>query len=453
MKPLYPLTVFEEYMLVDETVDHPMTFLLRVDFVGRVDVDAFRAAFSEVVSRHPIFWSTVVRRFRPRHSWKIVSQRSPRLQARHVKSLGECDLKSHIDLQREPGIRAQLNLLGPNAELWLQFHHSCSDGIGGLRFLEELLEAYRIRSSAGAASASHGVAFFPTGRCAYENLSLAKRLRRLARELPRIWAFLRRPLVELKERSIVGRVQQRTATPSFLEARLPLTKTMRQQLKRTHPMALTVNDVLLRDVYLALGDWIRNQHPDQPRRWIRISAAVNMRNRGAEEIRCHNDVSMVFLDRRLRDLKDQGALLRGISEEMSLIKNHRLGLTMLRGLGWARAVPGGIDIARRLHRMYATAVVSNLGNVFAHNGSAERTTIGGLTIQKFGFLVPIREGTPISFGVLTYANELTIGMQYDNGVMQKQNAEQLLAYVTGRLANSLGIGTEQVPGDDVRRAA
>jgi len=28
---LYPLAVFEEYMLIDETIDHPMTFFLRVD--------------------------------------------------------------------------------------------------------------------------------------------------------------------------------------------------------------------------------------------------------------------------------------------------------------------------------------------------------------------------------------------------------------------------------------
>ena len=446
MSTLYPLTAFEEYMLIDETIDHPMTFFLRADLVGRVHVAELGMAFSEVVRRHPIFWSTVVRRFCPRLSWKMVPDRMPTLTVRPTTSFGQCQLGSYIDLDREPGIRGQLNYADNKAELWLQFHHSCGDGIAGIRFLEELLAAYRIRVSGGTPLGSCEPGRFPTHRCAFQNLSWSSRVTRLTLDCGRIWAFLHRLIIDFEDRSHDGHSRQRTATPSFVESRLPFSKAMMERLKRTQPLAPTVNDLVLRDVYLALGDWMRRQQPRNKERWIRISAATNMRKPIADENRCHNDVSLVFLDRRLHHLKNPAELLRGISAEMTQIKQDHMGRALLRGLSWFRALPGGIAMARKLHRAYATAVVSNLGSVLGQQRCDGLTTAADLRISQLGFLVPIREGTPVSFGVLTHANELTVSMQYDDGVFDTRSARQLLSHVIRRLSDSLGIRHEERDG-------
>ncbi len=451
MTTLHRLTAFEEYMLVDETVDHPMTFFLRLDLIGQVDVVAMRAAFSEVVARHPLLWSTVVRRY-GRLYWRMLPERAPTLDVRLTSSLAGCSLKTHMDLAREPGIRAQLNLIGKTAALWLQFHHSCNDGIGGVRLVHELMDAYRLlQSGENSRVSSPEQKSFPTRRCAFQNLTRIAKTKRLAYDFARIWNFLRRPLVACRDHDLDEVLP--SATPSFMEARLPFTRSMMARLKHTRPRPLTptVNDVLLRDVYLALGDWIKGLPSSRggQDRWIRISAATNMRNPSAEEIRCQNDVSLVFLDRRSRDLHDETQLLRGISAEMSQIKSDQMGCAMLRSLNWCRALPGGIAVASKLRRDYATAVVSNLGHVFSPQHEIGRTSMGNLSVATLGFLVPIRRGTPFSFGVLTHANELTIGMQYDDGLIPYDRAQQLLSYVTTRLSSSLGIEPQQ----DVGRAA
>lgn len=451
MTTRYPLTAFEEYMLLDETVDHPMTFFLRVDLEGDIDVGEFQAAFSQVMSRHPILWSTVVRRF-GRRFWSVVPERMPTLAVRLVVDSNRCDLRTHIDLEQEPGIRGQLNLCARSAKLWLQFHHSCSDGIGGIQILNELFHEYRERTSGSGATSLSEPRPFPTRRCAFENLSRLAKTKRLVRDSASIWNLLSRPLVSFRDDQADPPPRQPSTTPSFLEARLPFQAAMMAGLKQQRPLAPTVNDVLLRDVYLALGDWMeqvprRNRNP-----WIRISAATNLRNPSSEQLGCHNDVSLVFLDRRSHELRDHLELLSGISAEMAQIKKHKMGCAMLRGLNWSRALPGGMAVVRKLRSAYATAVVSNLGHAFPPHSALGSMTSGKLKVATLGFLVPIRQGTPVSFGVLTHASELTIGMQYDDSVVTGESAEQLLTYVTRYLASSLGIDPRQTCDQELRRA-
>ena len=48
----------------------------------------------------------------------------------------------HIDLFRETGLRLWFYEEDNATELLSQFHHSCCDGLGALKFLETLLECY-----------------------------------------------------------------------------------------------------------------------------------------------------------------------------------------------------------------------------------------------------------------------------------------------------------------------
>jgi hypothetical protein len=251
---------------------------------------------------------------------------------------------------------------------------------------------------------------------------------------------------------VSGPTLSRSATLSFLESRLPLSAPMLTRLKHAHAWAPTVNDVLLRDFYLGLADWLQLSSPRKLAPWIRIAAATNLRSPDAPFTGCHNDVSLVFLDRRLGELDDVTQLLRGISAEMSRVKRDRMGCTLLRGLHLSRLVPGGIALVTKLRRVYATAIMSNLGSIFPLPRGKE-LKVGDATVTQFGFLVPIRRGTPISFGILTHAEELTIGMQYDDGIITVDRAQQLLECITVRLRYTLGLWSEQAGEQRWRRAA
>jgi hypothetical protein len=90
----------------------------------------------------------------------------------------------------------------------------------------------------------------------------------------------------------------------------------------------------------------------------------------------------------------------------------------------------------------ATAVLSNLGVQFddlplAYLG--DRAIVGDALLDKIDFLPPIRKGTNASLGVVTYAGELMISLQYDPKVLSTILADDLLRLFDEQLAHSAGV--------------
>jgi len=434
MTALYPLTTFEEFMLRDDCVEHPMTFFLRTDFQESVQASKLASAFDQVVRRHPIFWSRIVHSRRTGYAWQPDPSRIPTLQVGTGDKVGECPLKSYIDLEAQPGIRAFLDVQGTPANLWLQFHHSCCDGMAGIQFLHELWEAYAHHTSQVVEPTIPAPAAFPDLECAYSALTQWEKTKRLWHDLPLVGTFWGRRLISpakpLSETGIM------VDNPAYVEAQLPLTLSIRARLKRIHQLPTSVNDVLLRDIFLALDDATKS-NPLAENGWIRLCVPMNLRKRGAPSSGCRNNMSLVFVDRQRGHSRRKEGLLRTISDEMARIKRHRMGLAMLRVLHWSRNVPSRLSREAIFNRKLSTAVVSNLGRVFPQLTKRGLMVAGDVTISGLGFLVPIRKGTPLAFGVLTYANQLTLCLQYDAQLIERHRAEELLTNLVRHLDDSL----------------
>ena len=54
-----PLTIFEEYMLLDSRKDYPMSIYIRLQFQGALDQADFEQAFQKALERHPLFRAQV----------------------------------------------------------------------------------------------------------------------------------------------------------------------------------------------------------------------------------------------------------------------------------------------------------------------------------------------------------------------------------------------------------
>ncbi|MEM8679128.1 MAG: WS/DGAT domain-containing protein, partial [Planctomycetota bacterium] len=331
------------------------------------------------------------------------------------------------------GIRARVTVNGDSAELWLQFHHSCCDGIAGVAFLKELLEAYGRPSPAGGSR--DDAADFPEYCCAYSRLTSREKAQRFARDLPRIWRFFFRRVLSLP--ATVADATTPSDSPSYVEARMPLTPEMRARLKRAHVLPTSINDILLRDVFLALKDSTSQLPPSANRQWLRIAVPTNHRDADVPIRGCRNDMGMAFLDLRVEKSQSKAESLRDISQEMTLIKRHRMGNSMLGALNYMRYAPGAMARVLAMQERSTTVVVSNLGKVLATPGRHGPLVTNDVIVKRLGFLVPIREGTPISFGAFTYADELTVCMQYDERVIDRVDADRLLARVVNYLRDSL----------------
>ena len=164
---------------------------------------------------------------------------------------------------------------------------------------------------------------------------------------------------------------------------------------------------------------------------------MNLRTLSGMVFPAANLVSMVFLDRRPPDFDDPMKLLRGINQEMQLIKRNRLGLTMVLSLEASRWLPGGIRNLVHADRCSATCVFSNFGTLFAAPAGAsgpQKLRIGDLVLQSADALPPVRSKTSVAISAITYAGRMTLALHYDPDVLSAAEAQSLMDDFLSRAA-------------------
>ena len=192
---------------------------------------------------------------------------------------------------------------------------------------------------------------------------------------------------------------------------------------------VTLNDLMVRDWFLATGDFRTRNYPDDANGWLRLAVPMNLRGPNHEGIPAANVVSMVFLDRRPSELADREQLLGGIHREMEQIKRDRLGLAFVVSLYVARAVPWCLSLLTRADRCRATAVLTNLGTPLRQSSLPLRdglAAVGDMVLDAVDILTPLRPHTHAAVGVLTYAGRLHIALRDDPGAIQPAQADDLV---------------------------
>ncbi|MER5553618.1 amino acid adenylation domain-containing protein [Streptomyces sp. NPDC002793] len=147
-----PLTPLQEVMLRHSRTEHPDPYTVQSAFslVGRLDIDALRAAGGDLLDRHPNLGavfpaSLAVIPTSPRPDFRVTDGPAEEVLA--------ADLSESFDLGRGPLVRLTVIRLGPErADLVLTTHHVLSDGWSAPRVLTELFALYtaRIRGVAPA---------------------------------------------------------------------------------------------------------------------------------------------------------------------------------------------------------------------------------------------------------------------------------------------------------------
>lgn len=442
-----PLVPFEEYMLIDDRPTHPMSFFFKLAFCGTCDPTALDAALQVALRWHPLLAAIVTQPGKNRFEWSATEP-----QHRAVQWVPDDPNESPIpatafDLFREPGLR----VLGRSREsatgLQFQFHHSCCDAIGALRFVEDLLVAY-----AAAIDGDANLAKFRSidehrlrdrGRFELTRWKLVRMARKQAVGLLGAGQFLMRqpvpvkPIVAGLANAKLPNVFPAAQTHEFSEAETAGLFATARELKTT------VNNVLIRDLFLALGDFRLRRQLGHDRDWLRLSIPMNLRSGSDETQSAANVVSMIFLDRRPHEFSDRKTLLAGIDAEMNLIKRNQLGFTFPLSLRFTRSLPGAISRMRRMSKKEVcrgTAVLSNLVRPFTDAPLPRRDgrlVAGGLTLERIEFLPPVRPHTLAAFGVLTYAERLNVALHFDPRGLTEQDASELLRNVVNRVGQSI----------------
>ena len=413
-----PLAPFEQYMLTDDCAAYPADFFVRLRFAGRMDRPALEAAAAAAVQRHPLLRAVVRAKGKGRFEW--VPADSPNLPitwhagARPASSAADL----HIDLYKQTGWHIHVVEQDDQAEMFCQFHHACCDGLGAMRFIEDVLAGYH--NALSPPGAGQGLRRLDPGRLRHRGklgMNPLRYLLRVHKELLGLLGsteyFVHRPA------PLAGSAPPPDSAAGEFPAIVAHTFSAADTgnlRKVVAQIGGTVNDLLLRDLFLVISAWNVGRDPRLRNRFLRIMIPTNLRTAGDEATPAANVVSMVHLDRRPHGASSLRGLSRLARLEMRICKNWRLGLTTIHYMRLFRLFPGGLRRLIPTHRCLATTVLSNLGDITREMGLPRREgrlVAGNLTLEVIDAVPPIRTMTYATFAVIFYAGRLTIALHYD----------------------------------------
>lgn len=423
-----PLNAVEHYMLADDSADYPRFFLLVLRLRERLDEPRLQRAIQAATERHPLLRANVQYDGNRPQQWTLCPWPQYPIHRRDGDLEPVRDGVWHappFDLHQEPGVRFHMRHDNAGDALYVEFHHACTDGLGAVQFLSDLLNLYETEMCGAEAALPALEAGRLASRDAFGLAGWRRPIRWLYGSLGWI-ASLEFLLHRPAPLGILPTAQ--TPSASGTSGLCSATLTARQSsalLQTAKRQRVTVNDLVIRDMFLALQVVIERHWPDRKRAHKRIMVPTNLRAIDDHLLPATNVVAMINLDRRPQRWTDPNRFLRVLHWELAVVKKLRLGVIFVQILHTLQALFGSLQRFLPRDRCQASCVVSNLGPVFA--GIAP-----GL-VRAVEFYPPIRPLTAVAFGVLTHNSCTTISLHYDASALTADQADELLEQAMLRL--------------------
>lgn len=415
---------FEHYMYADDRIAAPMTFFVRAVFSGVLDLPAFRSAVAAAQLRHPLSRAVIAgsrRGTMESLSWQPAPNPEPFVAFSRAGEVFPAYPAGNawIDLKREVGLRFFLTEAGAGQTLLLmQVHHSVSDAIGAIRFLEDVLAAYDGKAEPRPLDASL--------LARRDELGLQPRFPETVEQAMQLLDRHAEPLVEAGSMPPQGDAPFPASVTAMISG-----EAAAELATQAKASGATFNDVLLRDLFLAIHRFQSERGDARP---IRLNMPVDLRGAEFARMPMANVVGMAFVAREPGGLADAGALLAGISAETRRIKDGQEAAHFNNAAAIGGRYQDGLRLICLPTRCFSTAVLSNLVRPFDGSpllGPDGKLRAGGLTLERCALLPPVRPLTNAALGVLTYAGRTEVALHFDANVMSAADASRLLALFVG----------------------
>lgn len=453
---LFPLHLapIESFMLADDQADYPMTFVVELTLTGQLHPPSWRAAVGEALERHPLLQAVVEPGKGGLPCWRAAADRAPLVDIGPEGAALDLPCGERLDLSRDVGLRVWVRQGPERVRVLLQFHHACADGTGAYRFIGDLLAAYG-RRTAGTKEppelvpmrpellrqrARRAVAVAPLG---------ARRLTPLA--LRQAWRILvPRPASLAAPCRPQTTIPRSDSFPGFVS--LSLARDEHQRFRDAAGRAgVTPNDLLLRDLFLALARW--NEEADHAGRWLRVMMPTDLREGEDIEMPCTNLTSYVFLTRRSAACRRPDALLHSIASETARVKRERLGTVFMDTIHGATHLRGLMPFLLRRNLCLATAVLSNAADPSRRFTArfprrAGRLVCGNLLLEDITGVPPLRCQTRATFSISQYERRLTVSLRCDPYLFRRADTAAVLDRYVGRIRASAGLADPPPCGGD-----
>jgi len=438
-------------MLEDDHVDFPMSFFLRFEVQVPLCASCLQSAVEASKDQHPLFFATTVGR-RGRFYWHLDSV-APTVSLHDSGGFASSREDWKIDLAIESGLRLSIGDGASGNELWLQVHHCCSDARGVLDFTRDVLEIYALnncthkkqchgKETVGVAAAAEATGYEEvTSRKTGFSKSIGPYLRPVSTHWKRIWAYYGHKFHSIVSPARPPQSGNKPFQPSYLTTRIPFSGAAWGARRAGISDVATLNDGLLQSTFRGLNRHFRRAS-EQFNGWLRIAVPIDQRISHGECSTAVNRSSMVFVDRNSEQVVDRRGLLPSLSSEMRTVSRDELSCALNDVLRVLDQLPSVMRLATSDKRCAATGVVSNLGNLSDGltrlvSSRVPEPASHPLLGDEMDFLVPLRAGTHVSFGVATYRGHIHLCLHYDARRISEHDARRILYDTSNDLSEFL----------------
>ncbi len=437
-----PLVPFERYMVADDRPGYPMTFFIRVEVEGVPDRAAMDAAFADALARNPLLTACVVRRGIRLH-WVPSKKPLPTLRWDVGDAEPPLPVGGPLDLKNSVGIDGYVYQADGKAAIVISFHHAACDGIGGFRFVGDLLAYYGRRTApqdklptllpVSAANLAYRGMFdirLPAPISAWTVLKATLR---------ESWkVFTRRAMFLMNRNRPRGHARRipPTMPVETLDADL-----YDRFCARAGELGVTANDLLLRDMFLTAREWNISRGGRKTKGWLRITMPTSLRGKKDTRMPAANTLGYALVTRHTDECDDLESLLATVAFETETIRAWSMGAMFVDSLRVAGRVPGLIPLGTRLGRRFSTLVLSNLGDPSRRFRARfprrdGEIVAGNLTVKSMFGAPPVRPGTRAALALFSYADKLAIALHSDRRWFSADDAREFLAMYRRRLEQS-----------------
>ncbi|MBA4017941.1 MAG: hypothetical protein C0483_12255 [Pirellula sp.] len=448
--PSLSFTPFEESLYVDDCPAYPWNILFRLTFDGPLDRALWEKSLAAVAGRHPFLRAKVRRSKLGRFFWLWPDDGHPTAPVAvnwNEHAVGVWPALERLPIEQGRALDTWIADAPGRTEALLHFHHIAVDGLGAEQIIGDLLLAYDAlaRGVSPAWAQLDEASLRRRGTYGYNVIKFLRNLPKLSVGLRGVKQFLaRKPVPLLPHEPAVRTTPLPTTYPAVRTHAFSAAETQ-ALLAAARASGATLNDLLARDLFLALRAWRERRTTVPDDQWLRLLVPVNMRTPDDRTMPAANVMSTIFLDRDGAQLRgDAATLLQTVHDEMTLIKRNDLGLIYLLSLRVSGILPGAIERAARKQKFCNTAILTNILrplDTLPLPRTDGRLQVGDVHLDDFEFFAPPRPLTCASFGISTYAGRLHVGLQADSRFLSASDIDELQADYIRLLSRSIATAT------------
>lgn len=439
-----PFTPFEHFCYALARPQAAMTFWAVFIFRGRFHREIFQRSLMVALQRHPLFQALAQggpERATQDISWVYAPQLLPFMDWAEWDVPIRPPQGEFIDLRQELGLRFFIRERDNETRMYVQTHHSCSDGLRFSEFFNDLLTIYSYLCS-------HAV-IGPELRPVNPNI-LKERGRFRFGPLIRALMFPKNFLHLLRffKKSIVaimpfedpkGISPISAAEPSYLTYIFNEADTVKLK-SWAKSQGVSLNDFFLRDLFLSLRDWEKVHGSQEGKTTFRIAVPTDLAYALKTPMPSANKVGIIFLDRKIARFLSEERLLRRIHVEVERLRRWNLGYSFIRLLKIFGGKKGRLLNRLGQENYYPTMYFTTLGALFHGSslmGPEGRLAAGNVELMDMDSIAPSVLWSPMNIIAASYAGRLKVCLRYNGQKVSSGQANEFLNLFIRRLNQNI----------------